>query len=1427
MASCLYECLCEAGLQRYYPQFTALGLRRPGHLSHLTMSDYPRLGVHHMQDRTRLFHLVQLVKALQGGQEKEEEEEEEESNTPPMRGTPRRQLDFSTPAQPKAPRPQPRHGSDMERPLHKHSHSKGRAAATHRPSSPAEEEPALVHRVAHSQGYNYGLPCSSTRYPAPLGSGGIPGPSGADRIRVCVRKRPLGRGEERRGEVDVVSIRDARSLLVHEKKEAVDLTQYILQHVFYFDDVFDESCSSEDVYLKTASPLIQHIFSGGKATCFAYGQTGAGKTHTMMGTARSPGLYALAARDIFKQLGELAPGRPALHVCISFFEIYCGQLYDLLDHRKRLFAREDGHHVVQIVGLREERVESVATLLEIISWGSRERSRGASGVNADSSRSHAILQIHVKNNSHRLIGRISFIDLAGSERAADTRDPDRQTKMEGAEINQSLLALKECIRALDQEQSHTPFRQSKLTQVLKDSFVGNSKTCMIANISPSYIATEHTLNTLRYADRVKELKKGVKPSPSYKGASRLVGSPSPKRNKNPCRERTSPKKVRLGGFKGARDPAGLLPGDAEAGIFSTNGTLLCSTPKTGTTTLAQASAREAWPVHTAVGRGALNRGTQEEKWAQGRRDGGVNSAGSASVAHKAQAVTRPVWKETVPREHLRDSSLGGVSVQESKRAQGGLETSHPWAESHLHQREGEIERWREREREGEGCMQWRPEIKNRDDMDWKRRREWGRGSEEERERQSHLRKYHQQLQQPHILQQTRLPYQPLEELLARYRAQSMELDSIRGPAFRLHGHMSPEDTAEDSPSDCSQDSLSVVGGSSSEEDSVSVHAEVSHVCGCRSEPCAPVHLDRSRTGDSRAEVGSGGDLVELDRGDWEDRSRPQQREREVVDKPALLEPGISESWGQGGRPRWGDWQQDRQGLSDWSTEEDLPTYRSNASNNAPEKPYSPTGDQQQGSSYLNDLSADHKQINSVLSDELGDLTPSPPRACVNIPPTEADLCGVGAGGDAVRTLMSPVTGATEAHEDSSSVCPPHSDDSAATMDPLTISLLDIERQAATDSFFHCGSPSPGLSQAGGTREEPNEEMHCPPEGPPVPPGQSPQYAMAQDGHKGQPHTQLEPSLPTAVTAVKCAPTDCTALGLRPCEERSEVCATRPSLSLIPIPGSFLESSALEASVTPSHDASDLAVPSEDFPLPPSGLSPASTTQEGSRVGFSSPGLVWQPGSIRGELGPAELSPILPAPAAVMPGQSPSQEPGPGESWTWRGAELWQEGLADYRLLRLRAEVLEALGLKLSDTQGSSQAGSEGMAEADPSSPLRSEQGSLPSPEDRAAEQGVTQHGSPVPSLPSPTGAGQPLRLAQQQDALGRAQRLVVQAHHEELEEMASLGRREQALLSLQPDMDFTDYVLKLEEIMELKAKCVRSVRAQLQLYLTYPGATCS
>ena len=170
--------------------------------------------------------------------------------------------------------------------------------------------------------------------------------------------------------------------------------------------------------------------------------------------------------------------------------------------------REDGKQQVCIVGLQEYRVSDTDAIVELIERGSATRSTGTTGANEESSRSHAILQLAIKKSAEgnqskppRLVGKLSFIDLAGSERGADTTDNDKQTRLEGAEINKSLLALKECIRALDNDQGHIPFRGSKLTEVLRDSFMGNSRTVMISCISPSSGSCEHTLNTLRYADR--------------------------------------------------------------------------------------------------------------------------------------------------------------------------------------------------------------------------------------------------------------------------------------------------------------------------------------------------------------------------------------------------------------------------------------------------------------------------------------------------------------------------------------------------------------------------------------------------------------------------------------------------------------------------------------------------------------------------------------------------------------------------------------------------------------------------------------------------------------------------------------------------------------------------------------------------------------
>ncbi|MED6288103.1 hypothetical protein CHARACLAT_023136 [Characodon lateralis] len=865
MTVCLYKCLTAAGLQRHYARFTLMGVCQAAHLSDLRIEDYRLLGVCSMEDRARLFQLVQLVKSVglrsltdndvriyndsvyEGGDEifpannissfsldgygnpngdvRKDNDESEAftgiSNASCYRPSCiRRRLDFSTEIKDQ------RFCSHFEGPIHvcsshnrndnpihedgstppiqlglhcrsavgcvlqhsKNSKLNGRnylcdphngesiklhitqgssefnsyvrlkpkserfnkynpslAAATSesfinklsaqkdrktisrkKNASADVTKPTPVYKAERTAGYNYGLPLSS-----PRAAKHVEG----QRIRVCVRKRPLTRAECRRGEADVVYSPSEECVVVCESKEAVDLTEYILQHRFYFDQVFGEGSSNEEVYQKTAYPLVQHMLSGGKATCFAYGQTGAGKTHTMLGSSSSgTGLYALAVQDIFAHLSAI---NTALLVYVSFFEIYCGQLYDLLEHRKRLFAREDGNKVVHISGLREVRVDSVSSLLEVISKGTAERTQGMSGVNPLSSRSHALLQIQIRDLNQQIAGRMWFVDLAGSERASDAKDPNKLSRMEGAEINQSLLALKECIRSLDKEESHTPFRQSKLTQVLKDSFVGDSMTCMIANISPGHSATEHTLNTLRYADRVKELRGEIGPigrrtRSSKMGPSDKNMSDSSSSNKRNRRNAGTSKNAELGGQNKYFSPK--MPTRPH-----TWDTVFCSTPKKRTcgeeTQSRHTQGTEIEHITPIQGYLAQNECRCLSKGPEVREDGRTENKRSNGI-----------HSHCVKRKHTR---AVGMLRQQNKGAGGNLTFSkkdsgfyHREKENHQQTMKGrrrEEPEWTDMRRQAESC---RDTCRGEDGL---KENEVHKADDNEKVR--HLREYHQQLQQ--------------------------------------------------------------------------------------------------------------------------------------------------------------------------------------------------------------------------------------------------------------------------------------------------------------------------------------------------------------------------------------------------------------------------------------------------------------------------------------------------------------------------------------------------------------------------------------------------------------------------------------------------------------------------------------------------------
>jgi len=218
--------------------------------------------------------------------------------------------------------------------------------------------------------------------------------------------------------------------------------------------------------------------------------------------AQAGGVYLLGAYEIFQRLqaggGSLGndAGDGGLAVSLSMYEIKGQKLHDLLNSGSDLTALEDGNGVLQLVGLTQVVCPTLEEFLEVSNAGRSTRSTAATGANATSSRSHCTMLVRLSKDGEPF-GKLSLIDLAGSERGADNENTDAVTRKEGRDINTSLLALKEVIRSL-QKGIHAPFRQSRLTQVLEESLTGQqAKTVVIACVSGAEKDTHHTLNTLR------------------------------------------------------------------------------------------------------------------------------------------------------------------------------------------------------------------------------------------------------------------------------------------------------------------------------------------------------------------------------------------------------------------------------------------------------------------------------------------------------------------------------------------------------------------------------------------------------------------------------------------------------------------------------------------------------------------------------------------------------------------------------------------------------------------------------------------------------------------------------------------------------------------------------------------------------------------
>nr|KAF6433667.1 kinesin family member 27 [Molossus molossus] len=309
-------------------------------------------------------------------------------------------------------------------------------------------------------------------------------------------------------------------------------TQQIIigrDRVFTFDFVFGKNSTQDEVYNTCIKPLVLSLIEGYNVTVFAYGQTGSGKTYTIGGghvasvVEGQKGIIPRAIQEIFQNISE----NPStdFKIKVSYIEVYKEDLRDLLEletSMKDLHIREDEKGNTVIVGAKECQVESADEVMSLLEMGNAARHTGTTQMNEHSSRSHAIFTISIcqveKNTEaaedgswcsrRHIVSKFHFVDLAGSERVMKTGNTGERFK-ESIQINSGLLALGNVISALGdprRKSSHIPYRDAKITRLLKDSLGGSAKTVMITCVSPSSLNFDESLNSLKYANRARNIR---------------------------------------------------------------------------------------------------------------------------------------------------------------------------------------------------------------------------------------------------------------------------------------------------------------------------------------------------------------------------------------------------------------------------------------------------------------------------------------------------------------------------------------------------------------------------------------------------------------------------------------------------------------------------------------------------------------------------------------------------------------------------------------------------------------------------------------------------------------------------------------------------------------------------------------------------------
>ncbi|KAG2538638.1 kinesin-like protein KIN-5A [Panicum virgatum] len=403
---------------------------------------------------------------------------------------------------------------------------------SHTPRSSSAHKPTPRHRdrdraaLLYNSGGINAAPTqqqeSSTPKAAAATSKG-PGPGGVN-VQVLLRCRPLSEEERRTGTPVVITCNDQR----REVSVAQNIANKQIDRTFVFDKVFGPKSQQQDVFNHAVVPLVNEVLDGYNCTIFAYGQTGTGKTYTMEGGGgkalngdlpSDAGVIPRAVKCIFD---ILEAQRAEYSMKVSFLELYNEELTDLLapeeskfsddKSKKPMALMEDGKGGVLVRGLEEELVSSAAEIYRILDRGSAKRKTAETLLNKQSSRSHSIfsITIHIKEctpEGEEMIkcGKLNLVDLAGSENISRSGARDGRAR-EAGEINKSLLTLGRVINTLVEHSGHIPYRDSKLTRLLRDSLGGKTKTCIIATIAPSVHCLEETLSTLDYAHRAKHIK---------------------------------------------------------------------------------------------------------------------------------------------------------------------------------------------------------------------------------------------------------------------------------------------------------------------------------------------------------------------------------------------------------------------------------------------------------------------------------------------------------------------------------------------------------------------------------------------------------------------------------------------------------------------------------------------------------------------------------------------------------------------------------------------------------------------------------------------------------------------------------------------------------------------------------------------------------